>query len=181
MARIKYLDREAMSPQQAEVYDEAKELGGPVGGPYYAYIYTPEIFRQSQHLRHCMQQGPLTGREKQFVNIVIARHWDARYPWFAQVRGALQVGLDREIIDAVNARQKPALADPREAACYAVASEMLATHRISDATYRNAEKVLGLTDLIYTVTMVGQFSMTCTTANAFEIDPPADQPIPLTE
>lgn len=181
MARIKFIEREAMSPEQADVFDEAKALGGPTGGPYYAYIYTPEIFRRSQHLRDTIQKGPLTGREKQLVNIVIARHWDARYPWFAQVRGALEVGLDRAIIDAVNAKKKPTLADAREAACYAVASEILATHRLSDATYKNAEKVLGLTDLIYAVTMVGQFSMTCCTANAFEIAPPADQPVPLAE
>jgi hypothetical protein len=179
MARIQYIDREAMNPQQAEVYDEAKAMGGPTGGPYYAYAYTPEIFRQSQHLRHCIQNGPLSGRERQIVNMAIARHWDARYPWFAQVRGALEVGVEREVVDAINAKRKPNLSDAREAACYAVASEMLATHRIADATYANAEKVLGLTDLIYAVTMVGQFTMTCTTANAFEIDPPADQPVPL--
>lgn len=179
MARIDYIDRDDMNPQQAEVYDEAKEMGGPVGGPYYAYAYTPEIFRQSQHLRHCIQNGPLNGRERQIINLVIARHWDARYPWFAQVRGALAVGLEREIIDAINAKQAPALADAREKACYAVASEMLSTHRLSDATYQNAESTLGLTDLIYAATMVGQFTMTCTTANTFEIDPPADQPVPL--
>jgi 4-carboxymuconolactone decarboxylase len=181
MARIKYVEREAMSPQQAEVWEEAREMGGPVGGPYYAYIHTPEIFRQSQHLRHCLQNGPLSGREKQIVNLVIARHWDARYPWFAQARNGLAVGLDRDVIDAINARRDPGLTDARERACHAVAREMLSTHRLSDSTYRKAETALGLNGLIYTVTMVGQFTMTCTTANAFEIDPPADQPIPLIE
>jgi 4-carboxymuconolactone decarboxylase len=181
MARINYVERDAMTPQQAEVYDEAKELGGPVGGPYYAYIHTPEIFRRSQHLRHCIQNGPLSGRERQLINLAIARHWDARYPWFAQVRGALNVGLEREIIDAINAKQAPALADAREKACFSVAREMLATHRLSDPTYRSAEATLGLADLIYAVTMIGQFGMTCTTANAFEIDPPADAPVPLIE
>jgi len=181
MARIEYIERDAMTPQQGEVYDEAKAMGGPVGGPYYAYIYTPEIFRQSQILRDCLQNGPLSGRERQIVNMVIARHWDARYPWFAQVRGALGVGIERDIIDAINARIEPKLADPREAACYRVANEMLATHRLSDTTYKEAEAALGLTDLIYAVTMVGQFTMTCTTANAFEIAPPADQPVPLIE
>lgn len=179
MARIAYVQRDDMNPQQAEVYDEAKEMGGPVGGPYYAYIHTPEIFRQSQHLRHCIQNGPLSGREKQIINLVIARHWDARYPWFAQVRNALAVGLEREVIDAINERRQPALADAREKACYAIAHEMLSTHRLSDATYASAETALGLTDLIYASTMVGQFTMTCTTANAFEIDPPADEPVPL--
>lgn len=181
MARITYIDRDDMNPQQAEVYDEAKEIGGPVGGPYFAYINTPEIFRQSQHLRHAIQNGPLSGRERQLINMAIARHWNARYPWFAQVRGALAVGVEQENIDAINARQEPALSDAREKACFSLAREMLATTRLSDATYAAAENALGLTDMIYAVTMIGQFTMTCTTANAFEIDPPADQPVPLAE
>ena len=66
-------------------------------------------------------------------------------------------------------------------ACFSIAHEMLATHRLSDKTYDTALAALGLDDLIYAATMVGQFTMTCTTANAFDIDPPADAPIPLIE
>ena len=42
-----------------------------------------------------------------------------------------------------------------------------------------AEAVMGETDLIGLVAASGQFVMTCCTANAFEVDPPADEPAPL--
>ncbi len=181
MTRIEILKREDMNDAQGEVYDEAQAGAGPVGGPYYAYIRIPELMRQSQKLRACLHSGPLSGRERQIINLVVARHWGAKYPWFAQARGALEVGLDREIIDAINANDAPQLDDPREQAVHAVARELLAEQHLSDATYAAAEASLGLDDLIAAVANVGQFGMTCCTANAFEIDPPADVPIPLAD
>ena len=179
MTRIEILDRENMNEAQASAYDEAKASGGPVGGPYYAYIRIPELMRQSQALRACLQGGPLSGRERQIINLVVARHWNAEYPWFAQARNALAVDLDREIIDAINANQAPQLDDAREQAVFAVARELLSEQKLSDATYASAEQALGLEDLVAAVASVGQFAMTCCTANAFEIDAPADAPIPL--
>ncbi|NNE86169.1 MAG: hypothetical protein HKN28_19565 [Alphaproteobacteria bacterium] len=179
MTRIEILNRDNMDAAQGEVYDEAKANGGPVGGPYYAYIRIPELMRQSQNLRACLHGGPLSGRERQIINLLVARHWSARYPWFAQARGSLAVGLDREIIDAINVNKVPQLDDPREQAVYSVAQELLTRQKLSDASYAAAEASLGLTDLIAAVANVGQFGMTCCTANAFEIDPPDDDPIPL--
>ena len=185
MTRIEILKREDMDEAQGSVYDEAQASGGPVGGPYYAYIRIPELMRNSQNLRACLNVGPLSGRERQIINLVVARHWNAIYPWFAQgfaqARNALAVELDREIIDAINANETPQLDDSREQAVYAVASELAAAQKLSDATYASAEGALGLEHLVAAVAHVGQFAMTCCTANAFEIDPPADVPIPLAD
>ncbi|MDH3739065.1 MAG: carboxymuconolactone decarboxylase family protein [Alphaproteobacteria bacterium] len=181
MTRIEILKREDMNAAQGEVYDEAQANGGPVGGPYYAYIRIPELMRRSQNLRACLHSGPLSGRERQIINLVVARHWGAKYPWFAQARGALAVGLEQEIIDAINVNETPQLGDPREQAVYTLARELLAERFLSDATYAAAEASLGLEDLVAAVANVGQFGMTCCTANAFEIDPPDDAPIPLAD
>ena len=181
MTRIEILKREDMNEAQGNVYDEAQANGGPVGGPYYAYIRIPELMRQAQSLRACLHSGPLNGRERQIINLLVARHWAANFPWVAQVRGSLAVGLEQEIIDAINANQAPQLDDPREQAAYAVARELLADQALSDATYATAEASLGLEDLVAAVAHVGQFAMTCCTANAFEIDPPTDAPTPLAD
>ena len=181
MTRIEILKPEDMNEAQRSVYDAAEASGGPVGGPYYAYIRIPELMCQAQSLRACLHGGPLSGRERQIINLVIARHWGAKYPWVAQVRGSLAVGLEQEIIDAINVNDAPRLDDPREQAVYSVARELLAGHALSDATYAAAEESLGLEDLVAAVASVGQFAMTCCTANAFEIDPPVDAPTPLAD
>jgi len=113
MTRIKILEREDLNDEQAAVYDESLAMGGPVGGPYYAYIRIPELMRRAQALRACLHDGPLSGRERQIVHLVVARHWNAKYPWFAQARNALAVGVEQEIIDAININEAPTLSDPR--------------------------------------------------------------------
>jgi hypothetical protein len=40
---------------------------------------------------------------------------------------------------------------------------------------------MGVEDLVALVATVGAFSMTCLTAATFQIDPPADNPIPLAQ
>jgi 4-carboxymuconolactone decarboxylase len=179
MARIKILDRADMNAEQARVYDAAKESSGIVGGPYYAYIRLPKLFEAAQNMRACLSSGPLSRREQQIVNLVVARHWNARYPWFAQVRGSLAAGIEQSVIDAINARKTPNLADARERTCFAVASELLANRGLSDATYAAAEKTMGLEDLVALVATTGSFSMTCITAGTFGIDPPDVNPTPL--
>jgi len=89
MPRLAIIDRADMNAEQARVYDAAKQAGGPVGGPYTAYIRLPKLFEAAQNLRGCLAGGPLSKREQQIVNLVVARHWGARYPWFAQVRASL--------------------------------------------------------------------------------------------
>jgi 4-carboxymuconolactone decarboxylase len=179
MTRIAIIDRANMNAEQARVYDAAKKSSGIVGGPYYAYIRLPELFEACQNLRACLASGPLSHREQQVVNLAVARHWNAHYPWFAQVRRSLAVGIEQAVIDAINDRKTPSLADARERTCFVVASEMLANKGLSDETYAAAATTMGLESLVALVALTGSFSMTCLTAATFGITPPLDNPTPL--
>ena len=179
MPRIPIIERAQMNAEQARVYDAAKQSSGIVGGPYYAYIRLPRLFEACQNLRESLSSGPLSQREQQIVNLVVARHWNARYPWFAQVRRSLSVGIDQAVIDAINAHKTPNLADARERTCFSVARELLANKGLGDDSYAAAEKTMGLEALVALVASTGSFSMTCMTAGTFGIEPPADNPTPL--
>jgi 4-carboxymuconolactone decarboxylase len=146
MTRIAIIDRAKMDAEQARVYDAAKQANSPVGGPFYAYIRLPKLFEATQNLRSTMASGPLSRREQQIVNLVIARHFGARYPWFAQVRNSIAAGVPQAVIDAINAHRTPDLPDARERMCYRVARELLTDKGLSDETYAAAEKALGLDD-----------------------------------
>jgi len=97
------------------------------------------------------------------------------------VRGALAVGIDQAVIDAINARATPKLADAREQTCFAVAHELLSAKGLSDQTYAAAEKTMGLESLVALVATTGSFSMTCMTASSFGVEPPAANPTPLAQ
>ena len=115
------------------------------------------------------------------MNLTVARHWNAQYPWFAQVRRSLSVGIDQAVIDAINARKTPSFANARERACYEVARELLANKGLSDEAYAAAEKTMGMESLVALVATTGSFSMTCLTANSFRVDPPSPNPTPLAQ
>jgi 4-carboxymuconolactone decarboxylase len=179
MTRIPIIERADMNAEQARVYDAAKQSSGIVGGPYLAYIRLPKLFEACQEIRESLADGPLSPREQQLVNLAVARHWNARYPWFAQARRSLSVGIEQAVIDAINARQTPSLADARERTCFSVARELLANKGLGDDSYAAAERTLGLESMVALVATTGSFSMTCMTANSFGVEPPAANPTPL--
>lgn len=179
MARIAILERSEMDAEQGRVYDEAMKSHGIVGGPFYAYIRLPKLFEAAQNMRTSTSSGPLSRREQQIIHLVVARGYNAKYPWFAQVRASLAAGIEQSVIDAINARKTPVLANDRERTVFAVASELLANRGLSDESYAAAEKTMGINDLVAMVASVGNFSMTCLTANTFGVDAPAANPTPL--
>ena len=139
MTRIAILKREDMNEEQRVVYDDAKAAGRPLGGPYFAYIRIPELMRTTQEVGASLADIPLTKREQQIAILTIARFWNAKYPWAVQVRASLKVGLDQEIIDALNAQTEPPITDTREILAHKCAQEMLVNKGITDATYAEAE------------------------------------------
>jgi 4-carboxymuconolactone decarboxylase len=182
MQRIALIDRKDMTAEQARAWDAAtQDPDAPRGGPYPIYLRWPKLFEAMQKLRACLASGPLSTRERQIVNLTVARHWNARYPWFAQVRRSLAAGIPQAAIDAINGRETPDLPDARERTCHAVARDLLADKGLSDAAYAEAEQTMGLDDLVALVAAIGNFSMTCLSAVAFELAPPADNPTPLKE
>ena len=119
-----------------------------MGGPYTAYIRLPKLFDACQ-IPATLSSGPLSRREQQIANLTIARHRNAKYPWFAQVRASLAVGIDQAAIEArLNVRKTSNLTDARERMCFVVPSDLLANKGLGDETYAAAEKTLGLESLV---------------------------------
>jgi 4-carboxymuconolactone decarboxylase len=179
MTRIRIINRSEMNAEQGRVYDAAKTAGNPVGGPYYAYIRYPRLMQAAQDVGSCLRGSTLSGRERQIAVLTTIRHWGAQYPWAVQARGSLSAGVDQATIDAINAKKAPALTDPREKLAYDVPNELLTKHGLSSATYEAAARHFKEEELVTLVAVVGAFSMTSCTANAFDITPPDDAPARL--
>lgn len=174
MTRISILKRDGMDAEQGKVFDEIKKEGGPLGGPYWAYIRFPKLMRLAQDLSSCLGQGGLSKRERQIAILAVARFWGAEYPWSAQARNAESIGIDKSLIDAINGGAAPILDSPREQMAWDVALALLKDHRLSDAAYARASALFSEKELVSLIATVGQFSMTCLTTIAYDCTPPAD-------
>jgi 4-carboxymuconolactone decarboxylase len=176
MTRIAVLTLDDMNHEQRAVIAASKASGKPYGGPFWAYIRNPKLMQSLHNMADCIADSTLSGREQQIVTLTVARFWGAKYPWAAQCRNGLKVGLTQAEIDAINARGALPTADKRELLAHQIANELLADKGLSDATYAAAEAIFSTEELVALIARVGSFSMTCCTANAFDITPPDDAP-----
>ncbi|MGZ8500192.1 MAG: carboxymuconolactone decarboxylase family protein [Candidatus Binatia bacterium] len=176
MTRIAILTLDDMNHEQRAVIAASKANGKPHGGPFWAYIRNPKLMQSLHNMADSIADSTLSAREQQIVTLTVARFWGANYPWAAQCRNGLKVGLTQQEIDAINGRGALPIADKRELLAHQIANELLADKKLSDATYAAAEASFSTEELVALVARVGSFSMTCCTANAFDITPPDDAP-----
>lgn len=75
--------------------------------------------------------------------LIGARAWSAQYAWYAHHRAALSAGLPADVIDAIQAGQRPTTMSADVEAVYNFSTELLTTKQVSDATLRTAKAMLG--------------------------------------
>jgi hypothetical protein len=105
-----------------------------------------------------------------------ARRWNAAYPWSAQAAMALTAGVDRAVIEAINAREQPKFTDSADDMVHAVARELLTTGSLADDIFKAAEATLGYQRLADVVGVIGHFYTTAMMANVVGAEPPKDAP-----
>ncbi|SRR5579875_2024024 len=177
MPRLAVIPPEQMNAEQRKVYEESIALGTPngtSGGPYTAYIRNPEYMRLHRGISLYLRNCALPGRLRQMLVLRTIKHWGAKYPWVVQVRASIKEGLERSIIDAIEKGQSPALTAAQDVAAFKFCEELLETKQVSDATYRRAVETLGEPAVVDIIAVIGLFTTTSLTANAFEIAPPKE-------
>jgi hypothetical protein len=87
---------------------------------------------------------------------------------------ALAAGVERAVIEAINAREQPKFTDSADEMVHAVARELLATGSLGDDIFKAAEATLGYQRLADIVGVIGHFSTTAMMANVVGAEPPTD-------
>ncbi|HLH77163.1 MAG TPA: hypothetical protein VKV28_10190 [Candidatus Binataceae bacterium] len=174
MARLAPISPEHMSAEQRQVFEETNARGLPVGGPYVAYLRSPKFMALNRDMGDFLRHSSLPGRLRQLIVMRTIKHWNAKYPWWAQTRRSLAEGLEQTTLDAIAKGQTPALSDPKEQIALKLSQELVASGQVSDATYQRGLELMGETGLVEAVATCGFFTMVCFTANAFQVDPPSN-------
>ena len=177
MTRIPALSRDEMDVEQQKVYDATLATTGRVGrGPSVGYAYSPGLWQvhnaSSAHLLDCS----LTPAQVRIVSLMTARHWNAAFPWSAQAAMALAAGVDRAVIEAINAGERAKFTDSADEMVHAVARALLATGSLADDLFKAAESTIGYQRLADLVGVIGHFTTTAMIANVVGAEPPTDAP-----
>jgi 4-carboxymuconolactone decarboxylase len=183
MLRIPELSPDHLTPEQREVHDAI--VAGPRGkvqGPLQIWLHSPKLAARAQELgAFCRYQTSLPKRLSELAILVTGAHWKAGFEWFAHAPEAIKAGLDATAVDAIRGGTSPRFARADEAAVYDFSRELLATHRVSDATYERATAVLGALGVVELVGILGYYGLISMTICAFRVPLPAGEVEPFPE
>ncbi len=181
MPRIPAIDPADMNDAQRQFHDAI--VSGPrggMGGPFQAWIHSPEFADRAQRLgEYCRFNSVLEPRLSELAILITARHWTAQFEWYAHEPMALKGGLSKMVIEAIRERRQPTFDKADEAAVYEFATELYRERTVSDATYASAKTQLGEQGVVDLVGVLGYYVLVAMTLNVFDMPLPEGVPLPL--
>ncbi|MBI4081559.1 MAG: carboxymuconolactone decarboxylase family protein [Candidatus Lambdaproteobacteria bacterium] len=181
MPRVPEVTPENANPEQHRII--AAITGGPRGGlrgPFKVMLHSPKLADGVQALGGFLRFGTsLQPRISELAIIITGRFLGARVEWVGHSVLARKGGLPEDVIQAVLERRRPVFTHADEEACYDLVTELHHNHQVSDATFQQAVQHFGIAGTCELVGVTGYYSMVGLFLKAFQIEPPADVPMPF--
>ena len=179
--RLPDLVVEDLSPEQRRVHDAI--LSGPRGiveGPLRVWLTSAELADRAQALgAFCRFGTVLPPRLSELAIITAGAYWKAGFEWAVHAPIAIKAGVSREAAEAIRTGQQPQFEAADQAAVHAFAHELLRHRKVSDETYRRAERELGTRGVVELVGILGYYGLISMTIVAFEVPLPDGAPEPF--
>ncbi len=183
--RLPALDLARLSRAQQALLETISS--GPRGrfsnsGPFAVYLHAPGFGNLAQQLGGYVRFGTsVPPRLSEFAILCTARYWKAQYEWAAHAAIAAKQGVKPATIRDLQAGRAPKSAPRDEMAIYALVTELYATRRVSDATYKRVHMLLGDAGMVELVGILGYYVMVAMTLNVFRMPVPDGTPAPFRE
>ena len=174
MPRLPQLDPAALTGRQKEIHDKiASSPRGGVRGPFGVLLHAPGVADPVQALGAYLRfESVLPAKLRELAILITARFWTAQFEWHIHKGFAEKEGLDPAAIDAIATRQTPDFKTSEEKVVYAFVRELHKQHRVSDATYEDAIRVLGREATVELTALAGYYTLISMVLNAFEVAVP---------
>jgi len=181
MKRFPQLALEDLTPEQrplGEAILKVSSIG--LAGPYNPMLRSP-IFAATmvKMLDYLRFNTSVPRRLNEFAILVQARLWTSQVEWLAHYPIDLREGVSERALTDLKAGRRPASMKPDEAAVYDLCREISTTHKVTDATYARAAKVLNEQQLVDLITLSGTYATLAMVMNGFEQELPPGAQAPL--
>jgi 4-carboxymuconolactone decarboxylase len=129
-----------------------------LGGPYNLLLRSPVLGqRMFDLLAYLRWNSSVPLRLNEFAILIVARQWRSQVEWLAHGPLAVKSGLAPEIVAELKAQKRPAAMKDDEAAVYDFVTELTTTHKVADATFERAKRILGEQQVIDLTTVAGTY------------------------
>ena len=153
-----------------------------MGGPFAIYMEAPEYGMLAQKLGGYVRlETTVPPRLSELAILVVAQHWRAQYEWFAHATIAEKQGVKPETIKAIKAGRRPTTAKRDELAIFDFVRELNKDRRVSDASYKKVQKLLGNQGAVELVGILGYYTTVSFLLNTFRAPLPEGEEYPFKE
>ena len=180
-ARLPQISRDELNPQQRALADEILKVSSVgLGGPYNALLRSPELGKRMFALLDYLRFNTSVPRRlNEFAILIQARLWTSQVEWLAHYPIALREGVAESTLIDLKAGRRPTVMKADEAAVYDLCMEVSTTHKVADATYARAARVLNEQQLVDLLTLSGTYATLAMVMNGFEQELPPGTKAPL--
>jgi 4-carboxymuconolactone decarboxylase len=180
MSRVPDLPEEQMSAEQRRLYEEIKGPRGIVAGPFALWVRLPDVADVANKFGNALRlNGRLDRRLFELMILVIARHWNAQYEWFAHEQAALKAGLPEAVMVAIRDGEPPHFEHDDERMIVELTDELQHSRTLSQETYDRALAMFGLDLMIEMITVAGFYTTAAMMINTFQAPVPGGaRPLP---
>jgi len=180
--RLPQLTLDQLNAQQKALADEILKVSSVgLGGPYNLLLRSPELGKRMFALLDYLRFNTSVPRRlNEFAILIQARLWTSQVEWLAHYPLAVKEGIADATLADLKAGRRPASMKPDEAAVYDLCTEISTTHKVSDATYQRAARLLNEQQLVDLLTLSGTYTTLAMMMNAAEqgVPPGTSPPLP---
>ena len=172
-ARLTNVTREDLPADKQHVFDEIAGSRGAVRGPFAMLLHSPDVAQRIAHTGAYVRfETTLPDNLREVAILTTARFWDCKYEWTAHQKIAEgEAGVRPEAISAIANHTAPAGLRGDEVIVFNYVSELLSTHRISDASFKAAHDRFGDKATVDLTATAGYYSMIASVLNACNVEP----------
>ena len=152
---------------------------GALYGPFVPLLRSPELMECAQRMGEYLRYRSALGqRLSELVILLVAREWDQQVEWAIHAPIAIAAGIDRRIVDAIAAGQRPAQMSDDEALVYDFSLEIIRRRAVGDPTFERVRKRFGEQALVDLLGLNGYYTFLAMVMNAAQTPAP-DSAAPL--
>jgi 4-carboxymuconolactone decarboxylase len=157
--RFPQLTMEQLTDAQKPLAEQTMKVSSVgLGGSYNPMLRSPVPGQRMFDLLRCLRWDtsvPL--RLNEFAILIIGRQWRSQVEWFAHAPLAIKAGLSPEVVADLKVKKRPAGMKEDEEAVYDFGTELSTAHKVSDAVFEKAKRILGEQQIVDLTATAGTY------------------------
>ncbi len=171
MPRLPYVSREDLPEDKRHVYDRIAETRGSVDHIFRLLLNSPDAAESVTNVGEFIRfKSPLDPIVREIAILAVARETNSKYEWAQHEPIARRDGVSDRTIEAIRNGRAPMGVPAKEGVYAQGVKELLRDGKLSNLTFKAVEHLLGPSQTLDFLVLVGYYSMLARIMATLEID-----------